>query len=64
MTSIHVQPTFDLGTRQQKEAERAQIAADVERFERSGGKVQVLGTSPMKKPLRDGKRKAGKGASA
>ncbi len=47
MTSIHVQRTFEGASQQQKDAEARQIAADVERFLRSGGKVQKLGTSPI-----------------
>ncbi len=47
MTAIHVQRTFDGASQQQKDAEARQIAADVERFLRSGGKVQKLGTSPI-----------------
>lgn len=47
MTSIHVQPTFDLATQAEKDRQRAEIADDVAQFLRSGGKVQKLGTSPI-----------------
>jgi len=42
MTSIHVQPTFDLGTRRQKERESAEIASDIARFRAAGGLIQRL----------------------
>ncbi len=42
MTSIHVQPTFDLGTRQQKERERQEIESDIARFRAAGGVIQKL----------------------
>lgn len=47
MTSIHVQPTFDLATQAEKDRQRAEIADDVAQFLRSGGKVQILGTTPI-----------------
>ncbi len=47
MTSIHVQPTFDLSTQAEKNRQRAELATDVARFLRSGGKVQILGNSPI-----------------
>lgn len=47
MTSIHVQPTFDLATQAEKNRQRAEIDADIARFLRSGGKVQILGNSPI-----------------
>lgn len=47
MTSIHVQPTFDLATQAEKNRQRAEIDADIARFLRSGGKVQKLGNSPI-----------------
>lgn len=47
MTSIHVQPTFDLATQAEKNRQRAEIADDVAQFLRSGGKVQILGNSPI-----------------
>ncbi|HFK2893391.1 TPA: hypothetical protein ACGY71_001300 [Stenotrophomonas maltophilia] len=47
MTSIHVQPTFDLATQAEKDRQRAELATDVAQFLRSGGKVQILGNSPI-----------------
>ncbi|WP_414611803.1 hypothetical protein [Stenotrophomonas muris] len=47
MTSIHVQPTFDLATQAEKDRQRAEIADDVARWEAAGGKVQILGNSPI-----------------
>ncbi|HFF5999916.1 TPA: hypothetical protein ACGCGS_000371 [Stenotrophomonas maltophilia] len=47
MSSIHVQPTFDLSTQAEKDRQRAEIADDVAQFLRSGGKVQILGNSPI-----------------
>lgn len=42
MTSIHVQPTFDLGTRLQKMRESAEIDTHLQRFLAEGGRIQVL----------------------
>lgn len=47
MTSIHVQPTFDLATQAEKDRQRQEIADDVARWQAAGGKVQKLGTSPI-----------------
>jgi len=47
MTSIHVQPTFDGATTRQKAVEAEQLAADVAAFKKAGGKVQVLGNTPI-----------------
>lgn len=47
MTSIHVQPTFDMATQAEKERQRQEIADDVARWQAAGGKVQKLGTSPI-----------------
>lgn len=47
MTSIHVQPTFDLATQAEKDRQRAEIADDVARWQAAGGKVQKLGNSPI-----------------
>nr|WP_313518514.1 hypothetical protein [Stenotrophomonas pavanii] len=47
MTSIHVQPTFNLATQAEEDRQRAEIADDVAQFLRSGGKVQILGNSPI-----------------
>ncbi|HIE1458423.1 TPA: hypothetical protein ACXJST_000331 [Stenotrophomonas maltophilia] len=47
MTSIHVQPTFDLATHAEKDRQRAELADDVARWQAAGGKVQKLGTSPI-----------------
>ena len=45
MTSIHVKPVFSGATDREKEQDRQQLAADVARFQKAGGKVQVLGTT-------------------
>lgn len=47
MTSIQVQPTFDLATQAEKDRQRAELADDVARWQAAGGKVQKLGTSPI-----------------
>lgn len=47
MTSIHVQPTFDLATQAEKNRQRTDIADDIARWEAAGGKVQKLGTTPI-----------------
>jgi len=47
VTSIHVQPTFDLATLAEKNRQRAELADDVARWQAAGGKVQKLGTSPI-----------------
>ncbi|MCO7500361.1 hypothetical protein NJG17_10675 [Stenotrophomonas maltophilia] len=47
MTSIHVQPTFDLATQAEKDRQRSEIDADIARFQAAGGKVQKLGNSPI-----------------
>jgi len=47
VTAIHIQRLFDGATQQQKDAEARQIAADVARFKAAGGKVQIIGTSPI-----------------
>ncbi|MFF2048088.1 hypothetical protein ACFVUR_09585 [Stenotrophomonas bentonitica] len=49
MTSIHVKPLFDTATRQQKETESREIAADLERFRKAGGRIEILGTTPIDK---------------
>lgn len=49
MTSIHVKPLFGSASDREKAIEREQLAADVALFERKGGKVQVLGTTPIDK---------------
>lgn len=47
MTSIHAQPVFDIATARQKAIEAEQLAADVAAFTKAGGKVQVLGNTPI-----------------
>ncbi len=47
MTSIHAQFVFDAATARQKAAEAEQLAADVAAFRKAGGKVQVLGNTPI-----------------
>ncbi len=73
MTTIHVQPTFDLSTKAEKDAQRQVIAADLARFRKAGGKVEVLGTSPIdragisRRQVVEGgadRRKAAKGGKA
>ncbi len=73
MTSIHVQPTFDGATVRQKAAEAEQLAADVAAFKKAGGKVQVLGNTPIdragisRRQVVEGgadRRKAAKGGKA
>jgi len=49
MTSIHVKPLFDTPTRQQKETESREIAADLERFRKAGGRIEILGTTAIDK---------------
>lgn len=49
MTSIHVKPLFGSASDPEKAIEREQLAADVARFQRLGGKVQVLGTTAIDK---------------
>lgn len=49
MTSIHAQTVFDAATARQKAAEAEQLAADVAAFRKAGGKVQVLGNTPIDK---------------
>ncbi len=49
MTSIHVKPLFDTATRQQKETESRDIAADLERFRKAGGRIEILGTTAIDK---------------
>ena len=49
MTSIHVKPLFDTPTRQQKETESREIAGDLERFRKAGGRIEILGTTPIDK---------------
>ncbi len=47
MTSIHAQTVFDAATTRQKAVEAEQLAADVAAFRKAGGKVQVLGNTPI-----------------
>ncbi len=47
MTSIHVKPVFSGATDRAKEQERQQLAVDLARFKKAGGKVQVLGTTAI-----------------
>ncbi|KAF1016226.1 MAG: hypothetical protein GAK31_01715 [Stenotrophomonas maltophilia] len=49
MTSIHVKPVFSGATDREKEQDRQKLAADMERFQKAGGKVQVLGTTGIDK---------------
>ncbi|WP_367346493.1 hypothetical protein [Stenotrophomonas bentonitica] len=50
MTDIHARPLFDTPSRRQKELDQQQLAADLAKFRTAGGKVQVLGDTPLKKP--------------
>lgn len=47
MTAIHAHIVFDSPSARQKTVEAEQIAADVQRFRKAGGKVQVLGNTPI-----------------
>lgn len=49
MTSIHVKPVFSGATDREKEKDRQKLAADFARFQKAGGKVQVLGTTGIDK---------------
>lgn len=49
MTSIHVKPLFGAATDRQKEVERQELAGHLAEFERTGGKVQTLGNTPIGK---------------
>lgn len=49
MTSIHVKPVFSGATDREKEQDRQKLAADMARFQKAGGKVQVLGTTGIDK---------------
>ena len=49
MTDIHALRIFDTPSRQQKEADQQQLEADLAEFRRKGGKVQVLGDTPIRK---------------
>lgn len=47
MTSIHVKPLFGSASDREKATEREQLATDVAAFRKAGGKVQVLGNTPI-----------------
>ncbi len=47
MTRIHVQQTFDQSPGAEKDRQRAELAGHVARFKASGGKIQVLGNTPI-----------------
>lgn len=49
MTDIHARPFFDSPSRREKEQAQQELAADIAAFRRTGGRVQVLGNTPMKK---------------
>ncbi|WP_314102727.1 hypothetical protein [uncultured Stenotrophomonas sp.] len=49
MTDIHARPLFDAPSRRQKELDQRQLEADLAKFRKAGGKVQVLGDTPLKK---------------
>ncbi|WP_315386567.1 hypothetical protein [uncultured Stenotrophomonas sp.] len=49
MSSIHVKPLFGAATDRQKEVERQELAGHLAEFERTGGKVQTLGNTPIGK---------------
>lgn len=49
MTDIHARPFYDSPTRRQKEEERLQLEADVAKFRKAGGRVQVLDTTAIDK---------------
>lgn len=52
MTAIHVQRLFDAPSAKEKESQRREIEQDMAEFLASGGKVQVLGTTPFNKGKR------------
>jgi len=73
VTSIHAQTVFDAATARQKAVEAEQLAADVAAFKKAGGKVQVLGNTPIdragisRRQVIEGgadRRKAAKGGKA
>ncbi|WP_102945270.1 hypothetical protein [Stenotrophomonas sp. VV52] len=47
MTSIHAQPVFDAATAREKAQQAEQLAAEIAAFQRGGGKVQILGNTPI-----------------
>lgn len=47
MTSIHAQPVFDAATAREKARQADELAAEIAAFQRSGGKVQILGNTPI-----------------
>lgn len=47
MTSIHVKPLFASASDREKASEREQLATHVAAFRKAGGKVQVLGNTPI-----------------
>jgi len=49
MTDIHARPLFDAPSRRQKDLDQQQLAADLVKFRQAGGKVQVLGNTPIGK---------------
>ncbi|WP_426805342.1 hypothetical protein [Stenotrophomonas sp. SrG] len=49
MTDIHARPFYDSPTRRQKETEQQKLEADIAAFQKAGGRVQVLGDTPLKK---------------
>lgn len=49
MTDIHARPFFDSPSRREKELAQQELAADIAAFQKTGGRVQVLGNTPMKK---------------
>jgi len=49
MTDIHARPFYDSPTRRQKETEQQKLEADLAKFRKAGGRVQVLGNTPPKK---------------
>lgn len=49
MTDIHARPLFDAPSRRQKELDQRQLEAGLAKFRKAGGKVQILGDTPLKK---------------
>jgi hypothetical protein len=56
MTSIHVKPVFSGATDREKEQDRQKLAADIARFRRTGGQVQILSNDPIGKKTVSGRQ--------
>jgi len=47
MTGIHAQTVFDAATARQKAAEAEQLTTDMARFLAVGGRIEILGNTPI-----------------